>query len=83
VDWYVAFEFDGHGGAVLDCPMEGNAIYVVSGDWKAVVTQTRAEVKTLFAGRSTKIVHRTAWMSRLREAVRNLPPMSNTSTNTH
>src|SRR5882724_5108944 len=36
-DGYVVFEFGSTKNVVLECPVEGNATYVLSGEWKCMV----------------------------------------------
>jgi hypothetical protein len=57
---YVVFEFTHSASVVLECPIEGNATYVLSGDWKAMVGHTKAELRHRFANRYTRIVHKPA-----------------------
>ena len=67
---YVVFEFSGSNCVVLECPFEGNATYVLWGDWKAMVGHTKAEIRSEFENRYTKIVHKGDWLPRIREALR-------------
>ncbi|MCU1300680.1 MAG: putative phage protein [Candidatus Sulfotelmatobacter sp.] len=67
---YVVFEFAGTERVVLECPIEGNATYLISGDWKAMIVRTKAEIRHEFADRYTKLVHRGDWFSRVRAALR-------------
>ena len=67
---YVVFEFSGSNCVVLECPFEGNATYVLWGDWKAMIEHTKAEIRREFENRYTKIVHKGEWLARIREALR-------------
>jgi hypothetical protein len=67
---YVVFEFTHSACVVLECPIEGNATYILSGDWKAMVGHTKSELRHEFANRYTKVVHKGGWFDRLRAALR-------------
>jgi hypothetical protein len=67
---YVVFEFTHSSRAVLECAMEGNATYVLSGDWRAMVGHTKSELRQEFAHRCIRIVHKNDWLGRLRLALR-------------
>lgn len=67
---YVVFEFSHSPCVVLECPIEGNATYVLFGDWKVMVSHTKAEIRHRFANFYTRIVHKGDWLSRLRATLR-------------
>lgn len=67
---YVVFEFRHSRRVVLECPVEGNATYVLSGNWKSMVTLTKAEMRSKFAAQHTKVVHKGDWLSRVASALR-------------
>jgi hypothetical protein len=67
---YVVFEFMNSNRVVLECPIEGNATYILSGDWKAMVNHTKAELRREYANRYTKVVHKGCWLDRIRQALR-------------
>ncbi|MBX5495755.1 MAG: hypothetical protein IRZ15_10515 [Bryobacteraceae bacterium] len=67
---YVVFEFAHSQRVVLECPIEGNATYVLSGDWKLMVGHTKAELREEYEGRYTKVVHKGDWLYRVRQALR-------------
>lgn len=67
---YVVFEFLSSDRVVLECPIEGNATYILSGDWEAMVGHTKAELRREYGMRSTKVVHKGDWLDRIREALR-------------
>jgi hypothetical protein len=67
---YVVFEFKNSQRVVLECPIEGNATYILSGNWKAMVYHTKAELRQEYANRYTKVVHKGAWLDRIRQALR-------------
>jgi hypothetical protein len=66
---YVLFEFE-HNTSLLEHPYRGNAIYVLSGNWKEMVHRTKAEIRVEFAGRYIRIYHVGDWLPRIRAALR-------------
>jgi hypothetical protein len=71
--WYVLFEFEAFGSSVLECPYEGNATYVILGEWASVVSHTKREIREEFSARCTKIVHKNEWLKRVSAALRRRP----------
>jgi hypothetical protein len=66
---YAVYEFSYSKRVVLECPIEGNATYVLSGDWKKMISLTKAEVRQEHAGRSARIFHTVNWLRRVRQAL--------------
>jgi hypothetical protein len=66
---YILLEFDWSRSAVLECPFEGNATYVLSGDWRGLLTMTKAQLLAQFPEQCTKIVHKGYWIGRVWEAL--------------
>jgi hypothetical protein len=69
---YVVFEFLWSGRVVLECPFEGNAIYVLWGDWKRMVTHTKRYIWRHFPENYSRIVHRGkgGWLAQTRGALK-------------
>jgi hypothetical protein len=67
---YVVFEFAGTDHVVLECPIKGNATYILPGDWKDMVGHTKREIRRESAGRYKKLVHKGDWLDLIREALR-------------
>jgi hypothetical protein len=67
---YVVFEFSTSKCVVLECPFEGNATYVLSGDWKTMVRHSKVEMRRRFAHSYERIVHKGDWLSRIRSTIR-------------
>jgi hypothetical protein len=67
---YVVFEFARSDRVVLECPVEGNAIYVLWGDWKSMVTHTKRNVWTHFSQNYRRIVHKGKWLALTRRALK-------------
>jgi hypothetical protein len=73
LSWYVLFEFDAFDAAVLECPYEGNAAYVIHGEWRTVVGLTKQEIREKYPNRCSWIVHKNNWLNRIREALQREP----------
>lgn len=66
---YILFEFDWSNSAVLECPLYGNATYVLSADWGRMIRLNKAELRNYFVGHFTKVVHKRFWLTRVRAAL--------------
>jgi len=67
---YAVYEFSYSSCVVLECPIEGNATYVLSGDWKKMISLTKAELRKEYADRCARIVHKGDWLDRIRRELR-------------
>ena len=67
---YVLFEFPYSDRVVLECPIEGNATYILWGDWERMARLTKAEIRRDFPQQHVRVVHRGDWFHRIRRAVR-------------
>jgi len=68
-DGYFVFYFAETGIAVLECPLKGNAIYIIRNDWETLSKCTKAELLTSHQSNVTRIVHSGDWFSRLRKII--------------
>ena len=66
---YVVFTFKHSAKVVLECPIEGNATYVLKGNWKPMVRNSKKELRSRYPHRYKKIVHKGDWFSRIRSAL--------------
>jgi hypothetical protein len=66
---YVVLTFKGTERVVLECPFHGNAVYVLPANWETLTRYSKVELRTRYANRVTKIVHKTDWLDRVREAL--------------
>lgn len=69
---YCAYLFSMMNGAVLECPVVGNAIYVIEGDWRQLSKMTKSQLLTNQRERVTRIVHAGDWFFSLREHIKRL-----------
>jgi hypothetical protein len=66
---YVVYEFLWSKRVVLECPVYGNATYVLSGDWKNMVGHSKLYLRTNFPQCCTKIVHKGEWLAHIKAAL--------------
>jgi hypothetical protein len=69
---YAVYEFANSDLVVLECPVIGNAAYVVSGDWKKMIHLTKAELRTEYSSQCVTVVHKGEWLQRIKRALREL-----------
>jgi tetratricopeptide (TPR) repeat protein len=57
---------------IAENPLEGNAIYVIKGieKWQSMLHLDKRTLRTRYADRVTKVVHRGEWKRRLRDLIR-------------
>jgi hypothetical protein len=66
---YVVFTFSRTSNVVLECPIEGNATYVIYGDWKTMARHTKQFLRSSYPGLYRKCVHKRGWFERVKEAL--------------
>lgn len=66
---YVAFEFAGTSKVVLECPFEGNAVYILPGDWMKMIQLNKAEIRSEYEDRCTRVFHTGNWIHRVHKAL--------------
>ncbi|HSU61019.1 MAG TPA: hypothetical protein VLI55_17045 [Bryobacteraceae bacterium] len=66
---YVVFAFHWSDRVVLECPREGNAIYILRGDWRSMVTHSKGELREEYRHLCQKVVHKGEWLNRVRRAL--------------
>jgi hypothetical protein len=62
---YVIFLFERFGRAVLECPISGNAIYIIEDNWLSLSRRSKADLIWDYSDNVTRIVHIGDWFSRL------------------
>ncbi len=67
---YVVFEFSYSNRVVLECPVEGNATYILPQEWRTIVGLTKGELRDQFAKQYTRVFHIGNWISRVAIALR-------------
>jgi hypothetical protein len=66
---YVIFEFKLLGRAILERPVENNATYVLSGDWKSMATHEKSYIRRNYAAHCRRVYHTEGWFLRLKSAL--------------
>jgi hypothetical protein len=68
-DGYVVFTFAGTDKALLECPVYGNAIYVLGPDWRRLSKMSKQDLLTGRPRGVDKIVHKGNWFGRAKRAL--------------
>ena len=68
-DGYLAFLFSSMDSAVLENPMEGNAIYVFDANWRELSKLSKMELFLETERRFCRIVHSGDWQNRLKAVI--------------
>lgn len=66
---YVVFQFAKTGISVLECPIVGNAIYVLKQDWKYLSKLSKRELLEEHRTSVIRIIHSGEWFTRLKQIV--------------
>ena len=61
---YIVFTFAHTPKTLLECPVFGNAIYIIHSDWKRLSRKTKQELKR--SPEVTRIIHRANWFQRVK-----------------
>lgn len=64
---YFIFCFDYTDKVILESPIRGNAMYVISGDWKEISKLSKWEIRQNYSSNVKRIIHKGEWIDRLRE----------------
>jgi len=63
---YIAFCFDWTEKVILECPIYGNAIYIIKGDWQKIARMSKWEARYEYSNQVTVIRHNETWFERLK-----------------
>lgn len=63
---YIVFTFAHTQRALLECPIFGNAIYVIDSDWKLLSRLTKQDLTSHRSQEVTKIVHKGEWFRKVK-----------------
>lgn len=64
-DGYLVLYFAQYQLAVFECPIVGNALYLIRGDWQTLARRSKAELLHDESGKIKRIIHHGAWSDRL------------------
>ena len=62
---YVVFCFDQTEKVVMECPIIGNAVYVINGNWQEITKLSKREAKHRYTNCIKTINHNETWLERL------------------
>ena len=72
-DGYIVFAFDNSKKVALECPVYGNAIYVLEGEWRTLSRLSKHELLNNHPNQVERIVHIGDWFVRLKIALFHTP----------
>jgi hypothetical protein len=75
VEGYTVFTFPYTSSTLLECPIVGNAIYVIHKDWERWSRMTKQELMADDSGEVVRIVHRAGWFEKVKQEL-GTPPAS-------
>ena len=64
---YFVFYFPDELTAILECPIVGNAIYIIKGDWQTLSQLNKRELLTDYQMNVRRVIHKGDWFSRLKQ----------------
>jgi len=67
VEGYTVFTFPHTSSVLLECPIIGNAIYVIHKDWERWSKMTKQELMADESGDIVRIVHRPSWFEKVKQ----------------
>jgi len=73
---YHVFRFKRTEKVIAECPMEGNAVYILSGKWKEMIQHSKKYIRDHYPDDYTKVVHKgdtQAWLTRVSKALKRTP----------
>ena len=69
---YAVYEFAYSSRVVLECPVEGNATYVLWGSWEDKIRLSKGELRHKFPDQHVRIIHVGNWIQKVRRALRGI-----------
>lgn len=66
---YVLFDFPSKNKVILECPVEGNATYILNGDWREMVKYSRYYIRLNFPDHYQWVIHKGNWLDRVRQCL--------------
>jgi hypothetical protein len=68
-DGYIVFCFAEHSTVILECPVYGNAIYLIRGDWQTITRLTKGKSLSRHPTKVRRVIHGDNWVRNLQKAV--------------
>lgn len=66
---YVVFVFQHNDRVVLESPQLGNATYLLEGNWREMISATKAELRSEFSHLVERVFHIDSWKDNIRHAL--------------
>jgi hypothetical protein len=66
---YVVFEFNRYPWVILECPITGNATYILSHRWQTLIHYGKKRLITEFKADCQRVVHSDKWFEKIRNAL--------------
>ena len=67
---YAVFVFKESNKAVLECPIVGNAIYIIKDNWKSLSQRSKSELLWYHSNSVLRIIHSENWFEKLKVAIK-------------
>lgn len=67
---YAVFYFNNSSTAVLECPVSGNAIYIIKGNWQRLSQLSKSELLSQFPRQVKRVIHNGWWFYRLKSLLK-------------
>lgn len=67
---YAVYEFPYTDKVVVECPIEGNATYILWGDWQSQVKLSKGELRHRYPGGYARVIHVGDWIDEIRNALK-------------
>lgn len=67
---YAVYEFPYTKRVVVECPIEGNATYILWDDWQNRVQLTKGELRHKYPGQFRRVFHVGNWINEVRKALK-------------
>jgi Translation initiation factor IF-2, N-terminal region len=67
---YAVYEFPYTKRIVLECPIEGNATYILWGDWQNKIHLSKGELRHRYPNQHIRVIHRRDWIEDVGRALK-------------
>jgi len=65
LEGYILFFFNDKNISILDCPIVGNAIFIIKGDWEKLSRLNKSELIDSHSDKVSRIIHRGDWLEKV------------------
>jgi len=67
---YAVYEFTYTKKIIVECPVEGNATYILWGDWQNKVLLTKGELRHRYPNEHIRVIHQGDWIEDVSRALK-------------